>query len=182
MTKKKNEGKLFEEDVQQSCKEQDIFFYRIKDVNPMFLKPNTRVSKNDYDSFVYKKPNLFPIEFKSTKSKNISFSESIIKKHQIQALSDAVKYDGLIAGFIFNFRESDNFTCFIHIEDFLKYKNIAENEIKDHTYNSKVNKSSIPIGICREIGIEIQQVKKKVRHRYYIKKLLDELIEKYNIT
>lgn len=176
---KKNEGKLFEEDVQQSCKEQDIFFYRIKDVNPMFLKPNTRVSKNDYDSFVYKKPNLFPIEFKSTKSKSISYDDKIIKKHQIQALSDAVKYEGLIAGFIFNFRESDNFTVFVHINDFLHIKYLSENQIKDHTYKSKLNKSSIGIDICKEVGIEVKHMKKKVRNRYYIKSLLDELIKKY---
>ncbi len=177
-----NPGKEFEHDIQTSCKEQNIFFYRIKDVNPMFLKANARVSKNDYDSFIYRKPNLFPIEFKSTKQKSISFSEKIIKKHQIQALEDAVNYDGLIAGFIFNFREADNFTCFIHIKDFLEYKRIAENEIKEHTYESKVNKSSIPIGICKEIGIEIKHIKKKTKYRYYINLLLNELINKYKIN
>jgi penicillin-binding protein-related factor A (putative recombinase) len=175
----KNAGKLFEEDIQQSAKDQDIFFYRIKDVNPMFLKPNTRVSKNDYDSFIYKKPNLFPIEFKSTKDNKFSFSESIIKAHQIKALQDAVTYDGLIAGFVFNFRENENQTFFVHIDEFTKYKYIAENQIKEHDYISKVNKASISLDICMEIGIEIRNVKKKVRYRYYIGKLLDELISRY---
>ncbi|QJI52459.1 putative recombination protein U [Psychrobacillus phage Perkons] len=174
-----NYGKRFEEDMQKSCSEQSVFFYRIKDVNPMALKRGMAVSKNDFDSFIFRKPNLFPTEFKSTASKSISFSESIIKGHQIKALQEASEYDGLISGFIFNFREVNNSTYFVHIEDFLAYKNIAENGL-DHTYESKVNKSSIPIAICKEIGIEITNVKKQVRYRYYVNKLLDELIVKYN--
>jgi penicillin-binding protein-related factor A (putative recombinase) len=177
---KKNHGKLFEEDMKSSAKDQGIFFYRVKDVPPTLLKPNARVSKNDFDSFIYRKPNLFPIEFKSTQNRSVSFDEKIIKGHQIEALKEAVEYDGLIAGFIFNFREYDNTTYFVHINDFLAYKHIAENEITDHTYKSKVNKSSIPLDICKEIGIEVRNVKKKVRYRYYINKLLDELIEKFN--
>jgi penicillin-binding protein-related factor A (putative recombinase) len=179
---KKNEGKLFEEDMKSSAKDQNIFFYRVKDVPPTLLKPNARVSKNDFDSFIYRKPNLFPIEFKSTKAKSISFSESIIKSHQIEALKEAVEYDGLIAGFIFNFREYENATYFVHINDFLTYKHIAENEITEHTYKSKINKSSIPLDICKEIGVEVGNVKKVKRYRYYINKLLDELIKKFNIN
>lgn len=175
----KNVGKIFEEDLKKSANEQGIFFYRIKDVNPMFLKPNTRVSKNDFDSFIYKKPNLFPIEFKSTGSKSISFDDKIIKKHQIEALEEASKYDGLIAGFIFNFREYDNFTVFVHIKDFLEIKYLSESKISEHRYKSKLNKSSIGLDICKEVGIEIKNVKKSVRYRYYIGKLLEQLIEKY---
>lgn len=175
----KNPGKEFEEDLKSSAKDQGIFFYRIKDVNPLFLKPNAKVSQNNFDSFIYKKPNLFPVEFKSSGQKSISFNEKIIKKHQIDALKEADTYDGLIAGFIFNFREYDNFTVFVHIRDFLEYQHIAQNELIEHTYKSKVNKASISLDICKEIGIEINNVKKKVRHRYYINKLLDELIEKY---
>lgn len=177
----KNEGKLFEEDLRKSVEEQGIFFYRIKDVNPLFLKSNARVSQNDFDSFIYKKPNLFPIELKSTKSKSFSFSEKIIKKHQIEALHNAVKYDGLIAGFIFNFREyENNATYFIHIEDFVRIKYLSENEIKEYEFQLKLNKSSIGLDIVKEVGIEIKNVKKKVRYRYYINQLLERLIEKYN--
>jgi penicillin-binding protein-related factor A (putative recombinase) len=41
----KNTGKNFEEELKTSAAEQGIFFYRIKDVNPMFLKANARVLK-----------------------------------------------------------------------------------------------------------------------------------------
>lgn len=173
------EGKEFEDAIQVSCSEQGTFYSRIKDTFiPPDLRSRVRVSKNDYDAFIYKFPNLFPVEFKSTKDNKISFSESIIKGHQIESLRKASEYQGLISGFIFNFREHDNYTCFIHIQDFIEYKNIAENGL-EHTYESKVNKASIPIGICKEIGIEIKNVKKKVKYRYLVNKLLDELIIKY---
>jgi penicillin-binding protein-related factor A (putative recombinase) len=176
----KNAGKSFEEQLQTSANEQGIYFYRIKDVPPLMLKPNAKVSQNDFDSFVYRKPNLFPIELKSTQGKSVSFQEKIIKKHQILALEDAAKYDGIIAGFIFNFREYENFTCFVHIKDFLEIKYLSENEIKEHRFKSKLNKSSIGLDICKEVGIEIRNVKKKVKYRYYINSLLDSLIDKYS--
>jgi penicillin-binding protein-related factor A (putative recombinase) len=175
----KNVGKEFEVDLKTSATEQGVFFYRIKDVNPMFLKPNTRVSKNDFDSFIYKKPNLFPVELKSSGQRSISFDEKIIKQHQIDALKEAAEYDGLIAGFIFNFREYDNFTCFVHIKDFLEIQHLSQSKISEHRFKSKLNKSSIGLDICKEVGIEIHSVKKKVKYRYYIGKLLDELIDKY---
>jgi penicillin-binding protein-related factor A (putative recombinase) len=174
-----NAGKQFELDLKTSAKEQGIYFYRIKDVNPLFLKSNAKVSTNDFDSFIYKKPNLFPVELKSTGSRSISFDNKIIKKHQIQALEEASKYEGLIAGFIFNFREYDNFTCFIHISDFLEIQYLSQNQISEHRFKSKLNKSSIGLDICKEVGIEIRNVIKKTTYRYYINKLLDELIEKY---
>lgn len=175
----KNPGKEFEEELKTSAKDQGIFFYRIKDVNPLFLKANAKVSQNNFDSFIYKKPNLFPVEFKSTAQKSISFDDKIIKKHQIQALKEADAYDGLIAGFIFNFREYDNFTVFVHIRDFLEIQYLSQNKIIEHRFKSKLNKSSIGLDICKEVGIEIKNYKKKVRYRYYINKLLDELIEQY---
>lgn len=176
----KNPGKSFEEDLKLSAKDQGVFFYRIKDVNPLFLKSNTKVSQNNFDSFIYKKPNLFPVEFKSSGQKSISFDEKIIKKHQIQALKEADEYAGLIAGFIFNFREYENFTCFIHIRDFLEIQYLSQNQINQHRFKTKLNKSSIGLDICKEVGIEIKNYKKKVKYHYYIKQLLDELIEKYS--
>lgn len=176
----KNPGKVFEEDIKKSCEEQNVFFYRIKDVSHFMLKPNAKISQNDYDSFIYKMPNLFPVELKSTKAKSISFDNKIIKEHQVKALQQAAEYDGVIAGFIFNFRSANNFTCFVHIKDFLRIKYLSEHQIKDHEFQSKLNKSSIGIDICKEVGIEIKNVKKKVRYRYYMNQLLDKLIKKYN--
>ncbi|WP_144626240.1 Holliday junction resolvase RecU [Bacillus altitudinis] len=170
-----NLGKVFEANIQQSAKDQGLFFYRIKDVNPMAIKRNFGVSKNNYDCILFAKGFLFPLELKSTKSKSISFSESMIKAQQIKHLEAASKYEGVVPGFLFNFREPDNRVFFVHIKDFLKYKNIAENQL-EHTYISKVNKSSIPIGICEEIGTEVRWMKKKVNYTYYINKMCENLI------
>ena len=175
----KNPGKEFEEALKQSAKDQGIFFYRIKDVPTMMLKQGAKTSQNNFDSFIYKKPNLFPVELKSTAQKSISFEEKIIKKHQIQALEDAAKYDGVVAGFIFNFRKYDNFTAFIHIKDFLEIQYLSQNQISEHRFKSKLNKSSIGLDICKEVGIEIKNYKKKVKYQYYINSLLDRLIDKY---
>lgn len=172
------EGKKLEEEIEKSCSEQNIFTLRIRDINPMLLKKGAKVPKNKFDYLLYHKLHLFPMELKSTKGKSISFDEKIIKAYQIKSLENAAKFPGVIPGFLFNFREPDNRAFFVHINDFITYKNIAENEL-EHTYRSKVNKSSIPIGICEEVGIEIHNVQKKVKYRYYINKLLDELIGEY---
>lgn len=174
-----NDGKKFEEAIELSSNQQKVFFFRVRDVNPMAIKKGQSVPKNKYDALLYYKNFLLPVELKSTKSKNISFSESIIKAYQIRSLEEAAKFEGVISGFLFNFREPDQRVFFVHINEFLKYKHIAENEIKEHTYASRVNKSSIPIGICEEIGVEVTGVKKVKNYRWYMNKLIDELIVKY---
>lgn len=171
------EGKQFEASIEQCCKEQGIWYFRVRDVNPMALKPKYKVPQNKYDCLLYHKYHLFPIEMKSTKEMNISLKEHMIKKHQIDNLVEAAKYEGVISGFLFNFREPEQKTFFVKIEDFVKYKNIAENGL-EHTYKSKVNRASIPIGICEEIGIEVKSAKKVKNYRYYIGMLIDELIAK----
>ncbi|MEK4692225.1 hypothetical protein NSQ09_21755 [Bacillus sp. FSL W8-1202] len=172
-----NQGKVFEANIEKSAADQKLFFYRIKDVNPMFLKRGAAVSKNKYDCFLHFNGYLFPFELKSTKNKSISFSEKIIKPQQIKHLKEATQYPNIIPGFLFQFREPENKVYFVHIDDFLKYKSIAEKQL-EHTYNNKVNKSSIPIAICEEIGTEVRWMKKKVNFTYYLNKLCGELIKK----
>ncbi len=65
-----NQGKVFEANIEKSAVDQKLFFYRIKDVNPMFLKRGAAVSKNKYDCFLHFKGYLFPFELKSTKDKS----------------------------------------------------------------------------------------------------------------
>jgi len=174
------DGKIFQEDFQNSCIKDGLFEDRIKDVYiPPEFRTKIPVVKNKYDFYIYLKPNLFPLELKSVQENRVSFSESIIKKHQIEALEEASKYDGVIAGFIFNFRSFNNKTYFVHIKDFLEYKHVAENQIKEHKYKSKVNKSSIPIGICEEIGLEIKNKILKTRYRYEVKNFVLEAAKRY---
>jgi penicillin-binding protein-related factor A (putative recombinase) len=172
------EGKQLEKDIEQSAKDQGVFYFRVRDVNPQALKPRYSVPQNKYDCLMFYSGYLFPVEMKSTKSKSISFREEIIKAHQIKSLTEAAKYEKVIPGFIMTFREPENRSFYIHISDFNKYKHIAENKL-EHTYKGKLNEKSISISICEEIGTEIVSVKKKVNYRYYINKLCNELIEKY---
>jgi len=170
------QGKEFEAAVETSCSEQGIFYFRVRDVNlPPDVRMRVKLPQNRYDCLVYYKDHLFPLELKSTQSKSLSFSESIVKKHQIDNLKQATEYDGVIPGFLINFREEGNRTFFVHIDKYLEYKNIAENQL-EHTYKSKINKSSIPVSICEEIGTEVVSIKKVSKYRYYINKLLDSLI------
>ncbi|MCY8940553.1 hypothetical protein [Bacillus atrophaeus] len=174
-----NQGKVFEANIEKSAADQKLFFYRIKDVNPMFLKRGAAVSKNKYDCFLFFKGYLFPLELKSTKDKSIAFREEIIKAQQIKHLKEATQYPNIIPGFLFQFREPENKVYFVHIDDFLTYKNIAEKQL-EHTYKNKVNKSSIPIAICKEIGTEVRWMKRKVNYTYYLNNLCHELIEKFS--
>ncbi len=172
------EGKVFEKNVEDSCKAQKIFYHRLRDImiHPD-LRMRIRVPKNRYDAILFDQGYLFPLEFKSTKQKSISLKEEIIKAHQIESLLEATEYEQTIPGFILNFRESENFTCFIHIKDFVAYKEMAEGNRTNITYKSKINKSSIPIDICKEIGIEILNAKKKTNYFYDVKKLINKLIQ-----
>lgn len=175
------DGRDFEAEIETSCKEQHIFYHRIKDV---FIPPDQRtrirVPKNKYDSMIFYKNTLFPIEFKSIKAKSINIKDpKIVKPHQIEGLLEANTYDGTIPGFIINFRECDNQTFFIHISDFVEYRNCLLEGICNRKYLNKVNKSSLSLDIAKEIGVPISNIKKKTNYRYYINKLLDELIEKY---
>ncbi|WP_411735060.1 Holliday junction resolvase RecU [Paenibacillus sp. M2] len=177
-----NQGRIFEEDFQKSAAQgkEKIFFTRIKDTFiPPDLRNRVRITRNDYDCMMFAENHLFTLELKSTKLKSISFDESIIKQHQIDKLAEANAYEGVISGFIMNFREPENKVYFIHIEEFLKYQNIAQNQIKEHTYRNKVNKSSISLAICAEIGIEIKGYKPRTRWHYHLKDFIVEAINTY---
>ncbi|MFB5758894.1 hypothetical protein [Paenibacillus medicaginis] len=174
----KNAGKEFEEQLEESAKKLNLFFLRIKDVHiPVELRNRIRLSQNKYDCLLYNGEVLFALELKSTASKSVSFDEKIIKQHQIDNLLVADGFKGVKAGFIFNFRDYENKTYFVPIKEFIKYKDIAENQIKEHTYKSKVNKSSISLDICNEIGIEINNYKKKVKYHYHLNDFIVEVIK-----
>lgn len=176
-----SEGKKFEHLIKQSADEQHIWFLRIKDVNlPMSVRAKVKLPQNQYDSVAFYKGHLFPLEFKSTKAKSFSLSNKIIKENQINNLQKAAQFDDVIPGFVFNFREPDNLSYFVHINDFLIYKKIAQGEMKSiYPEKIKVNKSSIPIGVIKKIGVPIQQVMKRTNYRYYINQLFDKLINTY---
>lgn len=181
----KNQGKAFEEQVEASCEKLEIFHQRIKDV---YIPHNVRellgrykmhlpTSKNKYDFYIFDSGHLFALELKSVNAKSISVTDpKIIKPHQVEELHKASQYDNVIAGFLFNFRATeDNEVYFVPINKYIEYCDIATNG-KEHTYESKVNKSSIPVGICEEIGIKIESRKKQVSYHYHMKDFIEKAI------
>ncbi|TVY09816.1 hypothetical protein [Paenibacillus cremeus] len=156
-----------------------MFFLRIKDTFiPPDLRARVRVTKNKYDCLLFDQGYLLTLELKSTGNKSVSFDEKIIKQHQIDNLLEASTYENTISGFLFNFREYDNKTYFVHIQDFVKYQHTAQGK-SSHTYKSKVNKSSISLDICEEIGIELKNYLKKKNYHYHVRIMIDEAIKKY---
>ena len=124
----KGTGKLFEEEIQTSCKEQKIWFFRVRDVNPMAIKPGYKTVENPYDCLIYKSGYLFPSELKSTKGKSLPFKN--IKDHQIEGLVSSNTYDKrIIPGFIINFSDLER-AFFLHIDCFVEYIEHAKEKQK----------------------------------------------------
>lgn len=173
----KNQGRVFESNFEDSIKESGYWFFRVRDVNPMAIKRPFAIPRNPYDVLIFDGEYLFALELKSTQGKSISHrgSNPQIKPHQTEALISASKHDNIIAGFILNFR-SENKTYFVHIDDFIKYDLVSRGEAED-TYISKKNEMSIPLRICEEIGIGIESELKRVHYRYYVEKLLREIVD-----
>lgn len=137
----KNEGKVFEKDFKNSVPK-EIYIERLKDSTQSFYK-NEKVKftpTNPYDFFIFKFPRLYCFELKSTIGKSMSFwtngdeNKKMIKKHQIEGLTKASQFDGIVAGFILNWRENNN-TYFLNIKDFNRFvkesekKTLNENDI-----------------------------------------------------
>jgi penicillin-binding protein-related factor A (putative recombinase) len=126
------------------------------------------VPKNPYDIVIFKSPIYIIAELKSGKQKSFSLDEKIIKTHQIKNLNKYKDYKNTFCGFIFNFANYDNQTFFLHINDFNNY-----------VLNS--TQKSLPLVYCQKHGIEIKNTIKKVKFKYDIDKLFEDIIQKYTI-
>lgn len=157
----KNKGKQFEKDWKDSCPP-EVYIERFKDSAMWSEKGNFQVkaSKNPCDYIMYYKPYLFLLEMKSTKGTSFSFSEKIIKQHQINKLLKAQEVKGVVAGFLFNFREREtktttreNAVYFVPISRFIEFKESSD-------------KKSVNEPDCRCLGIKVNQ-RKKITHFDY---------------
>ena len=155
-------GKVFEQDFQKSCPE-SAYIYRLKDNAASFAKgTNTRFTSHnmcDYLLFDNKSRTLYFLELKSTKSSSVPLS--MIRETQIKELTEASN-NNLIAGFVVNFREKDNFTGFISIKDFNRMMN-------------EINKKSFNIEDLKKYRvIEIKSEKKRTRYKYNIENFINK--------
>lgn len=178
----KNKGKVFESDFKSSVPSYCLV-HRLKDTAQSYNKSEETsfTWDNPCDFFLYDGEShlFYAIECKSTKYKSMSFqidkkdkSNKMIKKHQIDSLTDFSEYNGVIAGLFLNFRDEEN-NCercyFQNIKDF-------NNMIK------KINKKSFNELDLLVDGnaIRIDGKKKRVYYSWDIDSFLKSMSKEYN--
>jgi len=162
-----NQGKIFETNWRKSIPD-NVYYVRIKDSPSSFSQDSGSVRftlNNPYDSFIFYNGRLFPIELKSTQGTSISIQRDksekgkMIKLHQIEGLFKASLYDGIKAGFLFDFRSSEH-TYWLDIVDFKRF--IDSCEKKSINENDVINFG----------GVKINKRKKKIHYVYEVLELL----------
>ena len=124
-----NVGKQFELNFKKSVPEY-VLLYRLPDSAQSFgTNSNLRFSrKNPFDYLMWDSHNhvLYALELKTVKDISISFEKDTANKdgkknsreihlHQIKGLNEWNKYDGIICGFVIEFRQITT-TIFLEIE------------------------------------------------------------------
>lgn len=145
------------------------WIYRLRDNASSFANgSNTRFTSSNICDYILLddiSKTLYLIECKSTKGTSIPLT--MVRDNQIQGLLDASKH-ALIAGFLINFRNTDNDTLFISINNFIKMIRV-------------INKKSFNIkDLISYNALRIQSTKKRTRYTYNIYKMLDALKEEVN--
>lgn len=155
-----NPGKIFEQSIKESAPN-TCWIYRFRDNAASFGGGvNTRFASSnicDYLCFDDLTKTLFLWELKSTQSTSISLS--MIRDNQIKSLLEASKHK-LVAGFICNFRNKNNDTFFIEVNDFKK----MIDEINKKSFNIK--------DLEKYNGVRINSLKKRTRYKYDIENLI----------
>lgn len=166
-----NEGKKFEEDWKNSFKKVNAYFFRIKDSAASFSGGNSSFTRsNPYDCFVLYEGYFFPMELKSTKGTSFSFEKDgsgngnkLIKLNQIHGLEEVGQFKNVYAGFIFNFRNTNN-TYYLNIKNFMDFYN--------NTSKFSINEKDV----IEYNGVLVDSKILKVRYRYDVEKLLKQII------
>lgn len=161
----KNTGKVFEESLRKSVPDYALL-YRLPDAAQSFGGSNTlRFSrKNPFDFLLWdsKRRTLYALEMKTVSGNSISFERSKeenkeIHYHQICGLNEWNKFDGIICGFVIEFRKYEK-TIFIDIDTFNKLVEITTKK----SFNIKdLDTLDLPYYI-------IPQEKKRTRYAYDI--------------
>ena len=158
-----NEGKKFESDVKASIPN-TCWFYRLRDNASSFAGgQNTRfTSSNICDCLIFddNTKTLFLVECKSTKGTSIPLT--MIRDNQIRGLKEASEHR-LVAGMLINFRNENNDTFFLLIDEYLDMM-------------ESLNKKSFNIKDLESIGAtRVECEKKRTRYKYNIAKMISEL-------
>jgi len=166
-----NIGKIFENQIRKSTPDYALLF-RIPDAAQSFGGGNLRFSrKNPFDFILFdsRKRILYALEMKTVAGKSISFERTKqesreIHFHQIEGLNEWNKYDGIICGFVIEFRQLET-TIFLEISQFNKL--IANIDKKSFNFKD-LNDNNIQYVI-------IEQKKARTRYIYNIDKFLRDI-------
>lgn len=171
----KNIGKKFENNFKVSIPD-DVFYYRIKDAAQSFSQSEHLrfSSKNPCDAFLYKYPVLIAVEMKSVGTSSVSFERNkdekgVIHLHQIEALREFSSHNGIVAGFVLNFRHKDGTEkCyFLDINNFDK----MINRLTKKSFNEKDLSGNNPI--------IIENIKKRINYKYNVSKFMNDVMSVY---
>lgn len=113
--------------------------------------------KNLCDFILYKIPNIYLLELKSHKGKSIPFGA--IHPYQIESLYQFSSIDGVVAGFVFNFRDM-NETYFVDVVTVYQFYHVGE-------------RKSFSLKWTKENGIFIPQKLKRTRYQFDFCNLLN---------
>lgn len=164
----KNTGKVFEKEFRDSIPE-DVYYKKMQDSANGFNVEDSKLrfaAKSPYDFFLYRKPNMWCLELKSTAGTSMSFESKtpMIKKHQREELQKAHKY-GCIAGFVMNFRKYP-LTYFVPITLFEQFV--------ENTEKKSINLKDIQNMLDGENGaLLINQELMRTHYRYAVGRFLD---------
>lgn len=158
-----NAGKIFENDIKASVPDR-CWLYRLRDNASSFAGgQNTRFASSNICDFLLlddKTQTLYLLECKSTKGTSVPLS--MIRDNQIKGLQEA-GWHRLIAGLVVNYRNENNDTFFIAIDDFADMV-------------GKIGKKSFNIKDLQNYGaVRINCEKKRTRYKYDIKKFCSEI-------
>lgn len=175
-----NPGKIFEECFKKSVPE-SCMVIRIPDPPQSFKQSNAlRFSpKNPCDYIVYSSEDgrLWCLELKTTSGTSIGFEDidgydktkRMIKSHQIKSLLEFSKFNGVVAGFLFNFRHFEGQPNYIETTYFMEvnvFKSMCD----------KINKKSFTeLDAILNGAIKVKGIKKRVKFSWDI----DELFKNY---
>lgn len=169
-----NTGKRFEADFKKSIPSYALL-YRLPDSAQVFSRSNNlRFSlKNPFDYLMWdsKKHILYALELKTVAGKSITFERNKdenkeIHFHQIQGLNQWDKYEGIVCGFIIEFRKLEK-TVFINIKDF--------NRIIDLIPKKSFNYNDLDIYNIKHTIIS--QKKARTRFTYGVNEFLETIKE-----
>lgn len=157
-----NQGKVFENAIKSSMPPTS-WIYRLRDNASSFSGgTNTRFTSSnicDYIAYDDISRTLFLWELKSTKGTSVPIT--MIRQNQIDGLLEASEHN-LVAGLIVNYRNTNNDTFFILIDDYIDMIN-------------SINKKSFnPKDVEKYGGIRIESTKKRTRFSYNMDKLIKE--------